>query len=231
VGPGGSISIILPAWATNVEDRFQKLIPLTGFQPESSGVIYRTPGIPETELRYRKPSEETKERDIVPVAPNSHEENRPVENITKEYPFSREETNAQPSWHSTVHGHLDGIITKTALKIITQRQEAIPYRELLNQVYLDLVDRKIDFESSRQIETVLLAHAGSELEIVEENDPTHGRLIRKWSLGERRMRIPTDTAQGWISRGGGKVRRSMSKLKMFGRRSRYHRRRQKDEDQ
>jgi len=55
VEPGGSLSIVLPAWATGIGDRFQRLMPNTGFTIESSGVIYRVEDKPETELRFRKP--------------------------------------------------------------------------------------------------------------------------------------------------------------------------------
>ena len=50
VQPGGTISIILPAWASSVSDRFQKLLTWTGFTLEDTGPIYRAPGKPETQL-------------------------------------------------------------------------------------------------------------------------------------------------------------------------------------
>src|SRR6266705_3573074 len=54
VEPGGSLSIILPEWAGSLGDRFEKLMPATGFEAESSGIVYRVPGRPENELRFRK---------------------------------------------------------------------------------------------------------------------------------------------------------------------------------
>src|SRR6266568_4054001 len=38
VEPGGSLSIILPDWATTLGDRIEKLMPITGFEVESSGL-------------------------------------------------------------------------------------------------------------------------------------------------------------------------------------------------
>src|SRR5439155_289000 len=39
VEPGGSLSIILPDWATTLGDRIEKLMPVTGFEVESSGLV------------------------------------------------------------------------------------------------------------------------------------------------------------------------------------------------
>src|SRR5260370_3184460 len=55
VQPGGTISIILPSWASTLGDRFQKLLTWTGFSIEDTATIYRAPGKPETQLRFKKP--------------------------------------------------------------------------------------------------------------------------------------------------------------------------------
>src|SRR5207245_10027141 len=55
VQPGGIINIILPAWASTLGDRFQKLLAWTGFSVEDTQTIYRAPGKPETQLRSTKP--------------------------------------------------------------------------------------------------------------------------------------------------------------------------------
>lgn len=74
-----------------------------------------------------------------------------------------------------------------AVDIISRHQEPVPYRELLNQVYMDLVDRKVDFESARQIETTLIEHNGKEVLLIEEKDEANDRVVRKWWLGERKL--------------------------------------------
>src|SRR5207249_9676506 len=55
VQPGAIISIILPTWASSVSERFQKLLKWSGFSIENTGTIYRAPGQPETQLRFKKP--------------------------------------------------------------------------------------------------------------------------------------------------------------------------------
>ena len=73
---------------------------------------------------------------------------------------------------------------KAALSIISQRKEPMPYRELLNQVYMELVEKKVEFDSAKQIETALLKHAGGELVLTEEQDKQGQITSKKWSLGE-----------------------------------------------
>jgi len=65
-----------------------------------------------------------------------------------------------------------------------QRKEPVPYRELLNQVYMELVEKKVEFDSAKQIETALLKHAGGELVLTEEQDEQGQITSKKWSLGE-----------------------------------------------
>ena len=76
---------------------------------------------------------------------------------------------------------------RSAAAIIKRREEPVPYKELLNYVYMDLLDRKVSFESVRQIENTLLKHAGEELAIIEEMDQTGYKTIRKWWLGEKTL--------------------------------------------
>src|SRR5947199_9600698 len=70
------------------------------------------------------------------------------------------------------------------MSIISQSKEPVPYRELLNQVYMDLVEKNVEFDSAKQIETALLKHAGSELVLTEEQDEQGQITSKKWSLGE-----------------------------------------------
>jgi hypothetical protein len=76
---------------------------------------------------------------------------------------------------------------KAAVEVISQNQHPVPYRDLLNQVYMDLVDRKVDFDSARQIETTLLNHNGKEILLLEEADQANAKIIRSWWLGEQKL--------------------------------------------
>src|SRR5438445_11863591 len=76
---------------------------------------------------------------------------------------------------------------KSAVAIIAARGEPVPYRELLNQVYMELVEEKVDFESAREIETSLLKHNGREVVLVQEADETGTRTIQKWWLRDQKV--------------------------------------------
>ncbi len=194
VEPGGSLSIILPAWATGVGDRFQRLMPDTGFTIESSAVVYRVEGKPETELRFRKPIEEVRKES---AATSSTLEVGPVLQSALQSPLDQEmiETVAppvleivdEPQWVPAKLSRMEKSMLNAAVDIIGRHQEPVPYRELLNQVYMDLVDRKVDFESARQIETTLLEHNGREVLLIEGTDEANDRVSRKWWLGEKKL--------------------------------------------
>jgi hypothetical protein len=204
VEPGGSLSIVLPAWATGVGDRFQRLMPSTGFTIEETGVVYRSPGKPETELRFRKPIQEIQEEppttsqaseqviSMLPPMPPSPLIESVIESVAP--PFL--EISEEPQWTPSKPSRIEKVMLKAAVEVISHHQEPVPYRELLNQVYMDLVDKKVDFDSARQIETTLLNHNGREILVVEEADEANDRIIKKWWLGgkklapERRERIP-----------------------------------------
>jgi hypothetical protein len=195
VEPGGSLSIVLPAWATSVGDRFQKLLPDTGFIIEEAGMIYRTEGKPETELRFRKPVQEIQHES--PSTPTMTEEVISMQPPTP--PLSLEEgaiesaappvleISREPQWIPVKLSRMEKSMLRSAVEIISRHQEPVPYRELLNQVYMDLVDRKVDFDSARQIETTLLNHNGREILLIEETDAANARIIRKWWLGEQKL--------------------------------------------
>ena len=194
IQPGGIVDVVLPAWATDVGDRLQKLAPHVGFMIEKSEIIYRSEGKPETEIRFEKPvpqpalaPETSQLAEGAAVDQTIPSESEPSEE-TAEFELAPVlETVAEPAWVPVSITRLERSILKAAVGIINSRREPVPYRELLNQVYLDLVDRKIDFDSARQIEATLVDHAGREVAIVEEEDATHGRLIRKWWLGEKKI--------------------------------------------
>jgi hypothetical protein len=195
VEPGGSLSIVLPAWATNVGDRFQRLMPNTGFTIEAAGVIYRVQGKPETELRFRKPiqalSDESQEasstsQEAVLMSPSTVPLSLDEGAIESTAPPVLEVLEAPP-WRPAKLSRLERSMVKAAVDVINQNQHPVPYRDLLNQVYMDLVDRKADFDSARQIETTLLNHNGKEILLLEEADEASGRAVKKWWLGEERL--------------------------------------------
>ncbi len=72
---------------------------------------------------------------------------------------------------------------RSALSILSKSREPMPYHELLNQVYMELVERKIQFDSARQIESTLLKHSGQELALTEETDERGLKSVKRWSLG------------------------------------------------
>jgi hypothetical protein len=194
VEPGGSLSIILPDWATGLGDRFQKLMPVTGFEVESAGIVYRIPGRPENELRFRRPLEE---RPRPTTTPKPLEEAAPPTSLLspttqlEEAPDSGQppvtEIVQSPNWSNVRITRPERAMLKSAVEIIAARGEPVPYRELLNQVYMELVEKKVDFDSAKQIETSLLKHNGREILLVEQADETGTRTLQKWWLGDQQM--------------------------------------------
>jgi hypothetical protein len=208
VEPGGSLSIILPDWAIGLEDRFQKLMPITGFEVESSAVVYRIPGKPENQLRFRKTVQEQKPalkaKEAIGIEepalhltlpspptifPTSElpQPPMPTQGAVDLQPPPVLEIIKSPAWGNARMTRPERAMLKSAVATITARQEPVPYRELLNQVYMELVDKKIDFDSARQIETTLLSHNGREILLLEESDETGAKVQRKWWLGDQQM--------------------------------------------
>ena len=72
---------------------------------------------------------------------------------------------------------------RSALSILSKQREPMPYHELLNQVYMELVERKVEFDSARHIESTLLKHAGQEIALTEETDEQGLKSVKRWSLG------------------------------------------------
>lgn len=196
VEAGGSVSIILPAWATGLDDRLEKLMPQTGFILEKTGVIYRTQGKPENELRFRKPVQQeeatsTPQRPVLeeqvtlvqPVPPAAIAESA-LDSVAPPVLEIEEE----PAWTHVKMSRLERETLKVAIANISAHREPVPYRELVNQVYMELVERKIDFDSARQIEATLLDHNGRELLLIDETDEDRSTIVKKWWLGEKKMR-------------------------------------------
>ncbi len=227
VEPGGSLSIILPDWAIGLESRFQKLMPATGFEIESSAVVYRIPGKRENQLRFRKPLQEQKtlskvgqaldEQDPALILPSPPTILRATELSPPAAPAGGSadlepppvlEIVQPPARRNARMTRPERAMLKSAVAIITARQEPVPYRELLNQVYMELVDKKVDFDSARQIETTLLNHNGREILLLEESDETGAKVQRKWWLGDQQMAPEKARRFPFL----GKITRARSKL-------------------
>ncbi|HVH16103.1 MAG TPA: hypothetical protein VNA15_10360 [Candidatus Angelobacter sp.] len=239
VEPGGSLSIVLPAWATKVGDRFQRLMPNTGFTIEESGVVYRSPGKPETELRFRKPVQEIQAETPTISAPSEEAisilpptpPNPLIQSVIESAAPPVLEVAEEPQWIPPKPSRIEKVMVKAAVELISHHQEPVPYRELLNQVYMHLVDKKVDFDSARQIEHTLLDHNGREILLIEESDEANNRVVKKWWLGEQKLvrdRKPRISLVGRISQSRPKL---PSVRFPFGRRkSRYVERTTSDED-
>ncbi|MBO0888666.1 hypothetical protein J2P12_06160 [Candidatus Bathyarchaeota archaeon] len=209
VEPGGSLLVILPDWATGLADRLEVLLPQTGFTLEKTTLVSRTSGKSENELRFRKPivkpvatadlispTEQSSTPEFQQLGgqgaePKTDQSNNPPESIQSSFaaetPPPVSETAQAFAWVQTRMTKLERSMLKVAIQIISERRQPVPYRELLNQVYMDLVDHKIEFDSARQIETTLLQHNGKELSLLEEGDNNGIRPIKKWWLGDQKM--------------------------------------------
>ncbi len=219
--PGARVSVILPPWATRLNNRLVRVVSWSGFNLENSQVIFRVPGRPENQLIFRKPATTGQ---IVPQAPESESEDGVEEDSLDqeisalEDSFSADErggadleTHSEPEeieappvdeqiedpiWTQPSLDPLESAMLGSAVKVIERVGEPVSYRELINEVYMDLLDRKVSFESVNQIEVTLLQHAGKELAIIEELDETGASVVRSWWLGEAGMRTKKVLAKG-----------------------------------
>jgi hypothetical protein len=183
VQPGGVISIILPSWAGTLGDRFQRLLTWTGFSIQDTGTIYRAPGKPETQLRFKKPLSPS-ESDVqgpepTPILEQAIESESSFPDIPPQLTVS-----TRPDWGLTKMTKQERAMLRSAVSILSKGREPMHYHELLNQVYMELVERKVEFDSARQIESTLLKHAGQELALTEETDEQSLKSVKRWSLGE-----------------------------------------------
>ena len=182
VQPGGTVSIILPPWASTLGDRFQKLLTWTGFSIENTATIYRAPGKPETQLRFKKPlsssDSDVQEPESIPVLERAIESESSFPDIPPQLTVS-----TQPDWGLTKMTKQERTMLRSALSILSKSREPMPYHELLNQIYMELVERKVQFESARQIELTLLKHSGQELTLTDETDEQGLKSVKMWGLG------------------------------------------------
>jgi hypothetical protein len=183
VQPGGIISIILPQWASTVSDRFQKLLTWTGFAIEDAGTIYRAPGKPEMQLRFRKPLIPLESRPQEPETTSVLAQAIATESSFPDIPPQLTVT-SPADWAPSKMTKQERAMLRSAVSILSKHGEPVPYRELLNQVYMELVERKVEFDSARQIESTLLKHTGRELSLTEESDEQGLKAVKKWGLGE-----------------------------------------------
>ncbi len=210
VRPGGVVSIILPTWAGHLSDRLAKLVPWTGFRLEKSETIYRVPGQPENQLVFRKPAMvqkslsepqeaqlPTETLEIAPIVENI----LPPTDLTTEQPVLEgvegppaEEAIEDPVWSQPRLTPLEKTVVRSAVKAVERRGEPVLYRELIDNVYMDLLDREVSFGSVREIETILLDHIGKELVLIEELDETGAMVLRKWWLGDEGAPVKTERA-------------------------------------
>jgi hypothetical protein len=186
VQPGAMISIILPTWAASISERFQRLLKWSGFSIQDTGTIYRAPGLPETQLRFKKPlipqESSSAEPETTSVLAQAIENESYLPDLPPQLSIS-----SQTEWTQPAMTKQERAMLKAAVSILSQRKEPVPYRELLNQVYMELVEKKIEFDSAKQIETALLKHAGGELVLTEEQDEQGQVTSKKWSLGEENL--------------------------------------------
>lgn len=182
VQPGGTVSIIIPSSATTTTDRFQKLLQWTGFSAEKTETIYRVPENPETQLMFTKPRQP---RDVVVGEPEP-------QNLALGQAGSGPSVSESPpqldlvsksEWVPAKLTRTEKAMLKSAISILSRSKKPMPYHELLNEVYLDMVEKRVEFDSARQIETTLLKHTGRELVLAEEPDEQGLKKAKKWALG------------------------------------------------
>jgi hypothetical protein len=208
IEPGGNLSIIIPTTETTLYDRVQKIIPITGFTIEPEEIIYGEDGNPESELHFRRPEEKPEKSDRVmkEELETPPQKVPPAESPISEITASLEitppaieqprpeiaapavlEVEQKPTWANTRMTHQEREILRAAIEILANHKEPMPYRELLNQVYLELVNSKTDFDSAKQIEAILLDHNGREVQVIEETDNEEARIVKMWGLGSEKL--------------------------------------------
>jgi len=199
VQPGGVIRIILPQWASTISDRFQKLLTSTGFAIEDAGIIYRAPGKPETQLRFRKPLIPLESRQQEPETTSVLAQAIATESSFPDIPPQLTIT-SPADWAPSKMTKQERAMLRSAVSILSKHREPVPYRELLNQVYMELVERKVEFDSARQIESTLLKRTGRELALTEESDEQGLKAVKSWSLGEEDLSPDPDGSSSIFKR-------------------------------
>ncbi len=199
VGPGGTVTILFPTWTSWVADKIRNLVSAVGFQADEREIVDKE-GEAEVELKLLKPVETIQAAPtIVEATPmeasaiTAVQPNVPQEPLTvlKRLPARRMFRKVGPHapeleqqvWPRHKTSRKETAMVKSALKVISTYGVPVAYKELLNEVYLDLLQSHTEFESAREIEKALLSHVGHELVLVDE-ESSPGRLVRKWWSGD-----------------------------------------------
>jgi hypothetical protein len=238
VEPGGIVRILLPSWAGWVGDRIRGLIKSVGFNLETTAVV-REHGDDEIELRLKKPVESIKpvRHETVTVDGRAElsdkvSEREPLigglgvnveEAIASEPPPNQIQSSIADSkpqiWsRSRPVNKREIAMVRSAARVIGNHGSPVEYRELLSQVYRDLLENSTgDFGSIREIEGALLRHVGQELLLIDQESQNGFR--RDWWIGEEPVAdVP---ASHWeLERMKAIARSANSRMKEVGRRLR-----------
>jgi len=211
--PGAAVSVILPPWATRLSGRLARVVSWTGFDLENSRVIFRTPGRPENELVFRKPAiaeEADSEQTEAPEPAAPEEPPNPEQDLASMgeldnslgadggltgdlyQPGKADENDGPPTdeeiedpvWAQPEPSPVETAIIASALKMIRRANAPIRHENLVEEVYADLVNENISFDSVGQVEDVLVSHEGKEFTAMEQLDETGTDVVRFWWLGE-----------------------------------------------
>lgn len=112
-------------------------------------------------------------------------------------------------------------ILKAAIRIIERRQDSVSYRELLYEVYADLLDRDVEFESVRQIEATLLKQVGRELVLLDGMDDATGLIVKKWWVGDKRVEDEEGPPPNAWKRLSSKAKPNLPKVRQFLKKRRH----------
>ncbi len=203
--PGVRVSLRVPAGATSLTERLLRLIPHAGFHLERLQVVCPTPGTLENELVFRRLEPETGPASQPRPASTPEPESIP-EAIPEPQTSSVDETVAQSVEQDSSANSIDEAvpevvqqdlpppveepspleraIVESAIVTITKMGVPVPYNALINEVYVDLLNRNLEFTSLKQIETILTKHVGHELAIQEDAQHALYSDTRKWRLAE-----------------------------------------------
>src|SRR5467141_4959331 len=239
VEPGGIVRILLPSWAGWVGDRIRGLIKSVGFNLETTTVVHEQ-GQDEIELRLKKPVESIKPvRQTAEAFKGSMEQSDMVSNrepligglevnvaeaLVEEAPpiqvqSSMVDLKPQVWSHSRQVNKREIAMVRSAAIVIVNHGSPVEYRELLSQVYRDLLEHSSgDFGWIREIEGALLRHAGQELLLIEEE--SQDRVLRNWSIGEEP--VADSPAPQWEKLERMKTIAKLAETRMKGLREKLH---------
>ncbi len=238
--PGAAVSVILPPWATRLSGRLARVVSWTGFDLENSRVIFRIPGRPENELVFRKPAiseEADSEQTEAPEPAAPEEPPNPEQDLTSlgeldnsvgtdggltgdlYQPGKADENDGppvdekieDPVWAQPGPSPVEAAIIASALKMIERTNAPVRHEDLVEEVYQDLVNENVIFDSVDQVEEVLVSHEGKELTAIEQRDETGTEVVRCWWLGELGVSMEP-TAKTRLRSGFSSIRKRVGKI-------------------